>query len=117
MKTKQQISYVISHDAEPDSKLIDYLVNRLNHIVINDFCIVINHGLSYDKKSIGKVSDVVNEHALEAKKRIITSVDNIILNYDNEDDYIKDSAYGTTLLKYARAHGKKIILANDLQYK
>lgn len=117
MKTKQQISYVITHNSEPDSKLIDYLVNRLNHIVINDFSISINYGLSYDKKLIGKVSDIVNEHALEAKKRLISSVDNIILNYDNEDDYIKDSVYGTTLLKYARAHGKKIVLVNDLQYK
>lgn len=117
MKPKQQITYLITHDSEADSKIIDYLVNRLNHIVINDFSVDINYGLSCDKKLIGKVSDIVNEHALEAKKRLITSVDNVILNYNSEDDYIKDSAYGLTLLKYAKAHGKKIILINDLQYK
>ena len=117
MKNKQQIAYVITKHSDPNSKLIDYLVNRANCITINDCYVDINYGFSSDKKVVDKTSDAIDAYLLDFKKRIIGYVDIIILDYNTEDDYIKASSYGITILKYAKAHSKKIIFTNELQYK
>ena len=87
MKNKQQIAYVITKHSDPNSKLIDYLVNRANCITINDCYVDINYGFSSDKKVVDKTSDTIDAYLLDFKKRIIGYADIIILDYTSNRRY------------------------------